>query len=183
VTLMIAENMHCSPLYHKIRELPDRGAIGRTVPVQRAREPRTSGREHSSARWSHRHLSARVPLTSKQMGTKQRPEARIRAKPWSCLPLLHSDGSRRAFAHTRGTSFTSQWIHIIEVARDDDITAAYVDTDTTRYARLVVDKRQLTAHKVVRFVIGEIQYQSKVGRVYVRVSQNNWQLRRRQMRQ
>ena len=81
VTLTIAENMYCSPLYRKIRELLDRSAIGRAVPVQRARESRTSGREHSFARWSHRHQLVRVPLTSKQMGTKQRPEARIRPKP------------------------------------------------------------------------------------------------------
>jgi len=67
VTLMIAENVQYSPLYHKIRELPDRGAVGKPVPVQRApgcslthrgREPRISGEGHSAARWklSPRHM-------------------------------------------------------------------------------------------------------------------------------
>jgi UDP-N-acetyl-2-amino-2-deoxyglucuronate dehydrogenase len=38
VTLMIAENERFNPLYHKVRELLDRGAIGRPALVQRTRE-------------------------------------------------------------------------------------------------------------------------------------------------
>jgi len=63
VTLIIAENLRCSPLYHKIRELLDRGAIGKTIPVQRARECRLThrGQEPHTSFWGgHPELAHQV---------------------------------------------------------------------------------------------------------------------------